>query len=79
MTDWKLKDFKIVCYNLQNKITPFEASETELCKRATKIRKEYKCDELTAYILLKKQLEKELAEKRSADNAPLCKNLRQKH
>ena len=79
MEDWKLKDFKTLCFNLQNKVTPFEASETKINRRARAIQKEYKCDELTSYILLKKHLEKELAEKRSADNAPLCKNLRQKH
>lgn len=77
MTDWKLKDIKIVCYNLQNKITPFAASESELCKRATKICKEYKCDEYTAYVLLKRHLARELEEKRQAENASLCKNLRQ--
>lgn len=79
MEDWKLKDYKTLCYNLQNKVTPFEASETKINRRARTIQKEYKCDELTAYILLKKQLEKELAEKRSAENAPLCKNLRRKY
>lgn len=79
MEDWKLKDYKTLCYNLQNKVTPFEASEVKINKQAQAIRKKYKCDEMTAYIILKKQLEKELAEKRSADNAPLCKDLRQKH
>lgn len=79
MEDWKLKDFKTLCYNLQNKVTPYEASEVKINKQAQAIRKKYKCDEMTAYIILKNQLEKELAGKRSADNAPLCKNLRQNY
>lgn len=63
MTDWRIKDYKIRCYNLQNRIKPFSADMETIEKSAKVIRKKNKCDELTALKILKKQLEEKLAEK----------------
>lgn len=59
MRDWKIDDIKIVCYNLQNKITPFEAKEQVLEQQARDIRKEMKCDEFTAWQVLRNRLWRE--------------------
>lgn len=58
-----IRDYKIRCHNLQNKITPYEVNDFALTKRAEKIKRKEKCDDLTAWRTLKKQLEKEVAEK----------------
>jgi hypothetical protein len=63
MQDWRIKDTAIICYNLQNKITPYEAEMEAIARRARAIRKKEKCDELTAYRILRKQLEAELGKK----------------
>lgn len=63
MENGLIKDYKIRCYNLQNKLTPFAANMPSIEKRANKIKRKEKCDDLTALKLLKKQLEKEVAEK----------------
>jgi hypothetical protein len=63
MQDWRIKDTKIICYNLQNKITPYKAEMEAIERRARAIMKKEKCDELTAYKILKKQLEIEVAKK----------------
>lgn len=66
MEDWRIKDYLIRCYNLQNKITPLNASLNSIKRQATKIAKTEKCDKLTALKLLKKQLESELAEQNAS-------------
>lgn len=66
--NWLIEDYKIRCHNLQNKITPHKVKFGQITRRVTAIRKAQKCDELTAYEILKRQLEKELAEKREAEN-----------
>ena len=58
-----LKDYKIRCYNLQNKITPYKVNESALVKQARKIQRKENCDDLTAWKILKKRLEKRVAEK----------------
>ena len=58
-----IKDYKIRCYNLQNRITPFKADMPAIEKRAKEIRKEKKCDELQSYKFLKKRLENEIMKK----------------
>lgn len=63
MEDWRIKDYKARCFNLQNSITPFKANMETIEKTAKAIRKKNKCDELTALKLLKKQLEEKLAQK----------------
>lgn len=63
MEDWRIKDTKIICYNLQNKITPYKAEMEAIVRRARAIRRKEKCDELTAYRILRKQLETELDKK----------------
>ena len=66
-----VRDYKIRCYNLQNKITPYEAEMTQIERLATKIMRENKCDDLTAYKILKKQLTRKLM-KKSVNNVSLC-------
>lgn len=61
--DWLIEDYKIRCHNLQNKITPYEVKFGQIERQARAIRKAQKCDVLTSYEILKRQLEKELAEK----------------
>lgn len=61
--DWLIEDYKARCHNLQNKITPYKVKFGQITRRVKAIRKAQKCDELTAYEILKRQLEKELAEK----------------
>ena len=68
MKDWQLQDYKIRCHNLQNKLTPHEVKEGAIPKMMRAIKKEKKCDELTAYKILKKRLENELLHK-AAENA----------
>lgn len=63
MENGLVNDYKIRCYNLQNKITPYVARMDKLEKRAEKIKRKEKCNDLTAWRTLKKQLEKEVAEK----------------
>lgn len=63
MEDWRIKDYKIICYNLQNQLTPFKANMETIEKSAKAIRKKSKCNELTALKLLRKQLEEKLTEK----------------
>lgn len=63
MEDWRINDYKIRCYNLQNKLTPYEADMIEIDKRAKRIRRSRKCGMLTALTILKKRLEKEVAKK----------------
>jgi hypothetical protein len=63
MDDWRIKDYKTRCYNLQNQITPYKADMITIEKTAKAIRKKNKCDELTALRILKKQLEEKLAKK----------------
>lgn len=63
MVNGLINDYRIRCYNLQNKLTPFKADMFSIERRANKIKRKEKCDDLTAYKLLKKQLEKEVAEK----------------
>lgn len=63
-----LNDYKIRCYNLQNKLTPHEVKEGQIAKMMRAIKREKKCDELTAYKVLKKRLENELI-KKAAENA----------
>lgn len=75
MADWKIKDYEIRCYNLQNKLTPYEADEVTLNKQMRAIRKENKCDVLSAWKILKCRLEAELirrAQESQRVNAPLC-------
>lgn len=60
MEDWLIKDYKIRCYNLQNRLTPLKANIKNIERQAKQIRKKEKCDELTALKILKKQLEKQL-------------------
>lgn len=62
MEDWLIKDYEIRCYNLQNRLTPYEAELSNIKKAAKKIAKERKCDILTALKILKKQLENKLKE-----------------
>lgn len=76
MTDWRIKDYKTICFNLQNKLTPYEASEWKLAKKMRAIQKEKKCDELTAWKILKSRLRSELI-KKGAINVSVCKKLRQ--
>lgn len=61
MVDWRIKDYKTRCYNLQNRIKPFSADMETIEKSAKVIRKKNKCDELTALKVLKKRLEEKLA------------------
>ena len=63
MEDWRIKDYKIRCFNLQNRIKPFSANTETIEKSAKVIRKKNKCDELTALKILKKRLEEQLAKK----------------
>ncbi len=63
MEDWRIKDYKTRCFNLQNRITPFSADMETIEKTAKAIRKKNKCDELTALKTLKKQLEEKLFKK----------------
>lgn len=63
MENGLINDYKIRCHNLQNKLTPFKVKMDALEKRAEKIKRKDKCDDLTAWRTLKKQLEKEVAEK----------------
>lgn len=67
MCEWLIKDYQTMCYNLQNKITPYKVREHELVKRMKKIREELQTDELTAWGVLKTRLENQLAEKRKAE------------
>lgn len=62
--DWKIQDYKARCYNLQNRLTPNKANEKEIERRANSIRRTHKCDLLTALIILKEQLEAEVAKKK---------------
>ena len=71
MEGWKIQDYKTRCYNLQNKLTPNEADESAISRQVKDIRRTHRCDELSALIILKVRLEKEL-QKKSADSAPLC-------
>lgn len=68
MENWLIKDYKIRCQNLQNKITPYKVNMQALIKRADKIKKKEKSDDLTAWKILKKQLENEVAEKTKNKN-----------
>lgn len=63
MENGLINDYKIRCHNLQNKLTPFKVNMDALTKRAEKIKRKEKCNDLTAWRTLKKQLEKEVAEK----------------
>ena len=70
--DILINDYKIRCHNLQNKLTPYKVNTRALERRAKKIQRKDKCDDLTAWRTLKKQLESEVAEKKSVSNASLC-------
>lgn len=63
MENGLVNDYKIRCHNLQNKITPYKVNMFVLEKRAAKIKRKEKCDDLTAWRTLKKQLESEVAKK----------------
>lgn len=58
-----IQDYKVRCYNLQHRLTPFKADMVTIEKSAKVIQKKKKCDELTALKILKKQLEEKLAKK----------------
>ena len=60
MKDWRIKDYAIRCYNLQNKLTPFAAREYVLERKRRIIQKKMQVDELTAWDILKKRLEKKV-------------------
>lgn len=68
MADWRIKDYRLRCYNIQNRLTPYSADEAKLVSQMKKIRKEKKCDELTAWKILKHRLTKELLD-RSEDKS----------
>lgn len=63
MVNYLIRDYKIRCYNLQNKITPYKAEMRVIEKWAAAIKKKNGCDELTAYKILKKRLENKAAKK----------------
>lgn len=63
MEDWRIKDYEILCFNLQNRLTPFKAEMVVIKKSAKAIQKKRKCDKLTALKILKKQLEDKIAKK----------------
>ena len=67
MCEWLIKDYQTMCYNLQNKITPYKVREHELVKKMKEIKKEFDCDDLTAWGVLKTRLESQLAEKTKAE------------
>lgn len=58
--DWKIQDYKTRCYNLQNRLTPNEANEIEINRQVKEIRRTHRCDELSALMILKVRLEKEV-------------------
>lgn len=60
--EWALRDAKIRCHNVQNKITPYEVKETKLNARMRKIKKRDKVDEYEAWERLYKELKQELRE-----------------
>ena len=62
MKDWRIKDYAIRCYNLQNKLTPFAAHEYILEKKKRYIQKKKQVDELTAWQILKNHLQKKVNE-----------------
>lgn len=64
MEDWRIKDNKIICYNLYNKIHPYEAREVEIEERIRRIRKRYRCSELQATIIYKAELKQQRKEQR---------------
>ena len=64
MEDWRLKDYKDRCYNLQNRLTPNKATMPKIEKEMQVIQRSHKCDELTALTILKERLEKEVAAKK---------------
>ena len=63
MEDWRIKDNKIICYNLQNKLTPYKVEWKSIEDAVARIKKKNKCDELEATIILKKELKQKVAEK----------------
>lgn len=63
MENGLVNDYKIRCHNLQNKLTPYKVNMDDLEKRASRIKRKEKSNDLTAWRTLKKQLEKEVAEK----------------
>lgn len=63
MVDWRIKDYETVCFNLLNKIVPFEAKEVEIRRRTKEIMRKRKCDKLAALKILKGQLFAELIKK----------------
>lgn len=65
MEDWRIKDNKIICYNLQHKLTPFKVEWKDIDRAVDRIKKKNKCDELEATIILKKELKLKVAEHES--------------
>lgn len=64
MCEWLIKDYKAICHNLQNKLTPYKVSDRQLLLAMREIKEKLKCDELTAWKALKTRLEAALQEKR---------------
>lgn len=60
--NWKIKDNKIICYNLYHKLHPFEAEMRIIEREVKRIRKKNKCSELEATEVYKTEL-KELLKK----------------
>lgn len=68
MTDWRIKDYQARCFNLQNKLNLYNARESKLRKRMREICKEKNCDELTAWKILKNELEAEIRQRQMQRN-----------
>lgn len=62
MEDWRIKDNKIICYNLLHKLRPFKVGEGEVERAVKKIQEENKCSEFEATDIYKKQLKQKVAE-----------------
>jgi len=58
--NWKEYDDFIVCFNLQNKITPYKADMNVIKRRVKKISKERLCSTELALQQLKRELYDEL-------------------
>ena len=65
MVDWRIKDNKIICYNLCNKLMPFTVGMKDIEKAVDIVKKQNECDDLEATIIMKKKLKQKVAEHES--------------